>query len=157
MAFVNRYYRDKSNKRTKQTSNFFGWQIIPWGTQFHIMREKLYMFLKTPGDGTFIGRTSKETFASSFHFCIFILFLYLHFIVVSSFHFCIFISFLIFILLSFLFFICRDSSLICFSTSSLTLLWTITMFLHPFYTFSSAHCSVIRNTFIFNHSRIFLP
>ena len=46
---------------------------------------------------------------------------------------------------------------ICFSTSSLTLPWTITRLLHPFYTFSPAHCRVIRNTFIFNFSVIFLP
>ena len=30
-------------------------------------------------------------------------------------------------------------------------------FYTPFYTFSSAHCRVICNTFIFNHSVIFLP
>ena len=46
---------------------------------------------------------------------------------------------------------------IFFSTSSLTLPWTIAGFLHPFYTFSPAHRRVIRNTFIFNHSVIFLP
>ena len=46
---------------------------------------------------------------------------------------------------------------ICFSTSSLTLPWTIVGFLHPFYTFSPAHCRVICNTFIFNFSVIFLP
>ena len=45
----------------------------------------------------------------------------------------------------------------CFSTSSLTLSWTIAGFLHPFYTFSPAHRRVIRDTFIFNHSVIFLP
>ena len=50
---------------------------------------------------------------SSFHFCIFISIL-------------IFISFLIFIFL--LFFICLFSSFICFSTSFLTLLWTIVGF-----------------------------
>ena len=38
---------------------------------------------------------------------------------------------------------------ICFSTSSLTLPWTIAGFLHPFYTFSPAHRRVIRDTFIF--------
>ena len=63
---------------------------------------------------------------------------------------CNFISFLIFILL--LFFIH-----IYFSTSSLTLPWTIARFLHPFYTFSPAHRRVIRDTFIFKHSVIFLP
>ena len=36
----------------------------------------------------------------------------------------------------------------CFSTSSLTLPWTIAGFLHPFYTFSPAHRRVIRDTFI---------
>ena len=43
----------------------------------------------------------------------------------------------------------------CFSTSSLTLPWTIARFLHPFCTFSPAHRRVIRGTFIFNHSVIF--
>ena len=43
------------------------------------------------------------------------------------------------------------------STSCLTHPWTIVEFLHPFYTFSPAHRSVIRNTSIFNHSVIFLP
>ena len=46
---------------------------------------------------------------------------------------------------------------IFFSTSSLTLPWTIARFLDPFCTFSPAHRRVIRNTFIFNHSVIFLP
>ena len=46
---------------------------------------------------------------------------------------------------------------ICFSTSSLTLPWTIPEFLQSFYTFSLDHRRVIRNTFIFNHSVIFLP
>ena len=46
---------------------------------------------------------------------------------------------------------------IFFSTSSLTLPRTIVGFLHPFYTFSPAHRRVIRDTFIFNHSVIFLP
>ena len=41
---------------------------------------------------------------------------------------------------------------IFFSTSSLTLPWTIARFLQIFYTFSPAHRRVIRNTFIFNHS-----
>ena len=45
---------------------------------------------------------------------------------------------------------------IFFSTSSLTLPRTIVGFLHPFYTFSPAHRRVIRDTFIFNHSIIFL-
>ena len=45
----------------------------------------------------------------------------------------------------------------CFSTSSLTLPWTIARFLHPFCTFSPAHRRVIRGTFIFYHSVIFLP
>ena len=69
----------------------------------------------------------------------FLLLLYLHFI---------FISFLIFI--------CRCSSFcrcifhshfICFSTSSLTLPWTITGFLQPFYTLSPAHLRVIHKHF----------
>ena len=46
---------------------------------------------------------------------------------------------------------------IFFSTSSLTLPWTIARFLDPFCTFSPAHRRVIRDTFIFNHSVIFLP
>ena len=46
---------------------------------------------------------------------------------------------------------------IFFSTSSLTLPWTLARFLHPFCTFSPAHRRVIRDTFIFNHSVIFLP
>ena len=47
---------------------------------------------------------------------------------------------------------------ICFaSTSSLTLPWTISGFLHPFYTSSPAHRRAICDTFIFNHSVIFLP
>ena len=36
----------------------------------------------------------------------------------------------------------------CFLTSCLTLPWAITGFLHPFYTFSPAHRSVIGNIFI---------
>ena len=46
---------------------------------------------------------------------------------------------------------------IYFLTSSLTLPCAIAGFLHPFYTFSPAPCRVIRGTFIFNHSVIFLP
>ena len=46
---------------------------------------------------------------------------------------------------------------IFFSTSSLTLPWTIAEFLYPFYTFSPAHRRVVCDTFIFNHSVIFLP
>ena len=38
----------------------------------------------------------------------------------------------------------------CISTSSLTLPWAIAGFLHPFYSFSPAHCRVIRDTFILN-------
>ena len=42
----------------------------------------------------------------------------------------------------------------CFSKSSLTLPWTIDRFLvHPFYTFSPAHCRVIHSTFILTFSR----
>ena len=68
---------------------------------------------------------------------------------------------------SFCFHFCSWSSFCChlsmffiyfyFSASSLTLPWTITRCLDPFYTFSPAHCRVIRNTFIFNHSEILLP
>ena len=46
---------------------------------------------------------------------------------------------------------------IFFSTSSLTLPWTIARFLDPFCTFSPAHHRVIRDTFILNHFVIFLP
>ena len=46
---------------------------------------------------------------------------------------------------------------IFFSTSSLTLLWTIARFLHPSCTFSPAHRRGICDTFIFNNSVIFLP
>ena len=58
-----------------------------------------------------------------------------------------------------LFFICQCSFCIhiCFSTSSLTLPWTITRFLDPIHTLGPAHRRVIRDTFIFNHSVIFLP
>ena len=45
---------------------------------------------------------------------------------------------------------------IFFSTSSLTFPWTIARFLDPFCTFSSAHCRVIRNTFIFQPFRYLL-
>ena len=41
----------------------------------------------------------------------------------------------------------------CFSTSSLTLPWTIAKFLNPFYTFSPAHRRVIRDTFILTFPR----
>ena len=76
-------------------------------------------------------------------FFIFISFLYLHFIV--DLHFVVVLHLLMFFIH------------ICFSTSSLTLLWTIAGFLHPFCTFCPAHRRVIRNTFIFNHFVIFLP
>ena len=46
---------------------------------------------------------------------------------------------------------------IFFSTSFLTLQWTITRFLHPFCTFGPVHRRVICDTFIFNYSVIFLP
>ena len=46
---------------------------------------------------------------------------------------------------------------IFFSTSSLTVPWTIARFLHSFCTFSPAHRRVIHDTFIFNHFVIFLP
>ena len=83
--------------------------------------------------------------------------LYPHFIFVFSFHFCIFISFVdlhfVVVVLHFV----DVLHFICFSTSSLTFPWTIAEFLHPFYTFSPSHCRMIRDTFIFNHSVIFLP
>ena len=74
--------------------------------------------------------------------------LYLHFVVdvlyfIFDFHFVV---------------ICRLSLFIfCFSTSALTLPWTIDRILDPFYTFSPAHPRVIRDTFNFYHSVIFLP
>ena len=74
---------------------------------------------------------------------IFISFLYLYFI--FDLHFVVVLHLLMFFIH------------ICSSTSFLTLPWTIAGFLHPFYTFSPAHCRVIRDTFIFNHSVIFLP
>ena len=75
-------------------------------------------------------------------FFIFISFLYLHFIV--DLHFVVVLHLLMFFIH------------LCFSTSSLTLPWTITRFLHPFHTLSPVHRRVICSTFIFNHSIIFL-
>ena len=46
---------------------------------------------------------------------------------------------------------------IFFSTSYLTVPWTIARFLYPFCTFSPVHRRVIRDTFIFNYFVIFLP
>ena len=86
-----------------------------------------------------LGEPPRRFLLLTFHFYIFIFIFDLHFVVVSS-----FFDFL-------------HSYFICFSTSFLTLLWTIAGFLHPFYTFSSAHRTVIRDTFIFNISVIFLP
>ena len=45
---------------------------------------------------------------------------------------------------------------IFFSTSSLTLPWTLARFLDSFCTFSPAHCRVIRDSFIFQPSRYLL-
>ena len=64
--------------------------------------------------------------------------------------------FIIFILLL-LFIFCFSSFTIFFSTLPLTLPWTIGRFLDPFCTFCPAYRRVIRDTFIFNHSVIFLP
>ena len=75
-------------------------------------------------------------------------FLCLHFVVVLHSFFV--LHFVVFVLMWY----CSSH---CFSTSSLTLPWTIAGFLHPFYTFSPAHRRVIRDTFIFNHFVIFLP
>ena len=74
----------------------------------------------------------------------------LHFIFVSSFHFCIFI-FVVALHLS-LFFIHLLFDIIPHPSMEY-----ITGFLHPFYTFSPARRRVIRNTFVFNYSGIFLP
>ena len=82
--------------------------------------------------------------------------LYLHFVVVSSFHFH-FIFDLHFVVVVVVLPLSMSFIHIYFSTSSLTLPWTIAGFLHPFYTFSPAHCRMICDTFIFNHSVIFLP
>ena len=76
----------------------------------------------------------------------FLLLLYLNFHFWSSFHFFVVSSFVDFL----------PSHFICFSTSSLILPRTIAGFLHLFYTFSSVHRRVIRDTFIFNFSVIFL-
>ena len=65
----------------------------------------------------------------------------LHFVDFVVLHFCCCSSFL------FLYFIH------CFSTSSLTLPWTIAEFLHPFYTFRPAHHWVIHGTFILTFLR----
>ena len=61
-----------------------------------------------------------------------------------------------------LFFICCFSSFCCsssftffFPTSSRTLPWNIAGFLHPLYTFSTAHRRVICDTFIFNQFQSF--
>ena len=65
-------------------------------------------------------------------------------------------SFLLLLLLSFILMLlmwCCSSH--CFSTSSLTLPWTIAGFSQPFYTFSQAHHRVIHDTFIFNLFEIF--
>ena len=83
---------------------------------------------KTPSDGTCLGEPLGGFCDVGYH---------LHFLVALH--------------LSFFFI------LILFSTSSLTLPWTIARFLDPFWTSSPAHCRVIHNTFIFNHSVIFLP
>ena len=56
-------------------------------------------------------------------------------------------------LLSFLFFILLFFLIHCFSTSSLTLPWTIAGFLHSFYTFSPARHWMIRDTFILTFPR----
>ena len=72
-------------------------------------------------------------------------------VVVHSFLFFILLSSLFFLLLFFIHFchsVCFCCSFHCFSTSCLTLPWTIAGFLHPFYSFSPAHCRVICNTFI---------
>ena len=73
-------------------------------------------------------------------------FLCLHFVVVLHSFFV--LHFVVFVLMWY----CSSH---CFSTSSLTLPWTIARFLHPFYTFSSVHHRVIHDTFIFNLTKIF--
>ena len=86
---------------------------------------------KTPRDVTLLGRTSEEVFMMLLFF---ISFLYLHFIFDLNFV----------VVLHLLFFFIH----ICFSTSSLTLAWTIAGFLYRFYTFRPAHRRVIRHNFI---------
>ena len=85
-----------------------------------------------------LGRTSSEVFVMLLFFASF---LCLHFI--FDLHFVVVLHLSMFFIHT------------CFSSSSLTLPWTIAGFLHPFYTFSPAHRRVIRDTFIFNHSVIF--
>ena len=96
---------------------------------------------KTPSDVTLLERTSSEVFVMLVvvvHSFLYLNFIFdLHFVVVLH--------------LS-MFFIH-----ICISTSSLTLSWTISGFLQPFYTSCPAHRRVICDTFILNHSVIFLP
>ena len=61
-------------------------------------------------------------------------------------------------LLLLLFFLTGGFSFHCFWTSSLTLPWAIAGFLHPFYTFSSAHRRVIHDTFLLTFlGNSFLP
>ena len=77
-------------------------------------------------------------------------------VVVHSFLFFILLSFLFFLLLFFIHFcysVCCCCSSHCFSTSCLTLPWTIAGFLHPFYSFRPAHYRVICNTFILTFPR----
>ena len=123
--------RYKSNINNTSVIIFFNWKT------------------RTRSDVTLLGTISSEFFVMLVVVVVHFIF-DLHFTFVSSFH------SLIFILL--LFFICQCSSFtFAFLTSSLTLPWTIAGFLHPLYTFSPAHRRVICNTFIFNHSIIFLP
>ena len=79
---------------------------------------------KTPSNVTLLGRTSSEVFVMLV-------------VVVHSFCCCCYSFIASYVMLFFIH---------CFSASSLNLPWTITRFLHPFYTFKPAHRRVIRGS-----------
>ena len=96
---------------------------------------------KTPSNVTLLGRTSSEVFV-------------ILVVVVHSFLFFIWLLFFIYFVLHF----CWCSSFtFAFRHHPSPFHGLIAGLLHPFYTFSPAHRRVIRDTFIFNHSVIFLP
>ena len=92
---------------------------------------------KTPSDGTLLGRTSEEVFVVS-SFCCWC----------SSFHF--WSSFYCHLSIFFI-------HILLFDIIPHPSVDYRRGFYTPFYTFSPAHRRVIRDTFIFNHSVIFLP
>ena len=79
---------------------------------------------KTPSIVTLLGRTSSEVFVRLV-------------VVLHSFCCCCYSFIASYVMLFFIH---------CFSASSLNLPWTITRFLHPFYTFKPAHRRVIRGS-----------